>query len=105
MHFGSSNILESISTPETSGKKFAIGIFKNHQGGFMILDFFQQTETQKLTTQLSQYGLNPSEWTLHQEDSGLYAIQSKQDQNFTFAGKTKKQGSAIKWEKIELLSI
>ena len=71
----------------------------------MILDLFQQTETQKLATQLSQYGLNPNEWILRQEDRGIYAIQSKRDQNFTFAGKTKKQGSAIQWEEIELLSI
>lgn len=71
----------------------------------MILDLFRQIETQALAQQLSKYGLNPSEWVLRPTANNAYAIQSKDDQNFAFAGKTKKQGHSVKWEKIELISI
>jgi hypothetical protein len=71
----------------------------------MILDLFEQTETQKLTNALSGYGLNPSEWLLNQQGNGSYAIQSKTDKNFIFKGQIKNRGSKVTWEKIDLISL
>lgn len=71
----------------------------------MILDFLQQTETQKLTSELSGYGLDPREWILSFRNEGHYFIQSKSDENFVFEGKTKQQGRKVTWEKIDLVSL
>jgi hypothetical protein len=71
----------------------------------MILDLFQQTETQKLVGQLSGYGLDPKDWVLRLQNDGNYFIQSKGDKDFVFEGKTKGQGHQVTWEKIDLISL
>lgn len=58
-----------------------------------------------LQQELKSFGLNPSDWKILKEQAQTYRVQSKEDRSFIFKGKVKKQGSLLKWDKLELISL
>lgn len=58
-----------------------------------------------LQGQLTQFGLNPSDWSLVRQAKNRYYIQAKEDKNFTFAGLTKIKNGKLSWQKLELISL
>lgn len=53
---------------------------------------------------LKDFGLNPTEWVVLQEEPQTYKVRSKTDKNFMFQGKACRRGKKLKWEKLELIS-
>ena len=65
----------------------------------------QAFQTRNLSHDLRNFGLNPQDWKILKERSATYKIQSKRDQDFVFAGRAKRKGARLAWEKIELISV
>lgn len=58
-----------------------------------------------LKHQLSQFGLNPGDWSLVKQAGNRYQIKAVHDQSFTFQGTTKIKKGKIGWQKLELVSL
>lgn len=64
-------------------------------------------ELKKLTTDLSQFGLCPTDWNLEPVDEEQMLIRNKNSADFFFVGQTKKQKKSkiSEWQFITLASI
>lgn len=58
-----------------------------------------------LQGQLTQFGLNPNDWSLVRQAKNRYHIQAKTDKNFAFAGLTQIKKGKLAWQKLELISL
>lgn len=59
----------------------------------------------KLTNELKNFGLDPRDWTLIKQRTGLYRIANKKDESFTLKGQTKLTEQKLTWDFIHLSSI
>ncbi|MEZ0392793.1 MAG: hypothetical protein ACAH59_11305 [Pseudobdellovibrionaceae bacterium] len=66
---------------------------------------FTFDQVASLNQDLKAFGLNPSDWNVLREKSSIYRIESKEDRRFIFKGKAQRRGSALRWERLELVSI
>lgn len=70
--------------------------------------FFQSTENSslnELSSQLSEFGLCPTEWALTQDSNLQIKIQNKYHDSFYFMGSIKKQNGKKSWKNIQLISL
>ncbi len=58
-----------------------------------------------LQTDLTRFGLNPHEWSIHQIQHHSYLLQHKSDKHFTLQGRTQKQKDKTKWKFLQIFSI
>ena len=58
-----------------------------------------------LNSQLSQFGLQPKEWSLINEQNNQIIIQNKFDDSFCFIGSVQNLDGKQKWENIQLISL
>jgi len=70
-----------------------------------LMNEVANTGHQLLSQELRVYGLNPSDWTLIQEDQKRYRIQSNSDRGFSFLGYAREKAHALCWDHIELFSL
>ena len=56
----------------------------------------------RLIDNLQYFGLDPRDWTLIQEKSNIYSVNSKSDPAYSFRGKAKYQNANIDWEYLQL---
>ena len=61
--------------------------------------------TQILKSQLSQFGLNPNDWSIVKQKENRYQITARNDKSFSFTGITKQKLGKKVWQKIELISL
>lgn len=59
----------------------------------------------ELTHQLSEFGLQPKEWTLTKESHQQIKIQNKNCNSFYFVGSTKNLNGKRQWKNIQLASL
>lgn len=59
----------------------------------------------RLRSELKNFGLNPSEWTLHKLTKKKFKITHVADNNFYFVGDTKTKGPSREWKTVQLISI
>lgn len=69
-----------------------------------MINFFDN-RTLKLQADLVNFGLNPSEWSLHRIQSLSYLIKNNSDDNFTFYGELEYRKQKPKWKLIKIYSI
>ena len=69
-----------------------------------ILDSNQQTQ-RNLLRDLAGFGLNPQDWSLKPASRHCWLILSKLDPDFTFQGQTRKKGTQISWDQLQLMSL
>lgn len=55
--------------------------------------------------QLSQFGLNPTDWSLVRQAKNRYQIKAIHDRNFSFHGVTQVKKGKVRWQKLELISL
>lgn len=65
----------------------------------------QQNTLLKLQTDLSKFGLNPSEWTLKKIQSVHYLIINKIDESFALYGKLSIKKNTPTWKSIDLVTL
>ncbi|WP_413575549.1 hypothetical protein ACLVWU_14505 [Bdellovibrio sp. HCB290] len=65
----------------------------------------QQNNLLKLQTELSQFGLNPTEWTLEKIQSLTYLIKNKFDDSFALCGKLEFKNKTPAWKSIDLVAL
>ena len=58
-----------------------------------------------LNSQLSQFGLQPTEWSLLNEQNDQIIIQNKFDDSFYFIGSVQNLDGKQKWKNIQLVSL
>lgn len=58
-----------------------------------------------LTTQLSCFGLNPSEWSIERLNGISYLVQNKADRTFYFYGQLEYKKKKPTWKSLDLISI
>jgi hypothetical protein len=58
-----------------------------------------------LTTQLSYFGLNPSEWSIERLNALKYLVQNKADRSFSFFGQLEYRKKKPTWKSLDLISI
>ncbi len=59
----------------------------------------------ELSRQLSQFGLQPKEWSLVSEQNNQIRIQNKLDDSFCFLGSVQNLNGKHQWKNIQLSSI
>jgi hypothetical protein len=59
----------------------------------------------QLKTNLSQFGLNPLDWTLELCSKNKFKIINLNDENILFLGEFYAERQKIKWKQISLLSL
>ena len=75
------------------------------------MNFFQTTtaavqlELKALSLGLSEFGLQPFDWTLIKNASGTIKIQHKSEPSFYFIGRTTTLKGQKKWNSIQLASL
>ncbi len=65
----------------------------------------QQNVLLKLQTDLSKFGLNPTEWTLEKVQNVTYLIRNKLDESFALYGKLELKKNAPTWKSIDLVAL
>lgn len=58
-----------------------------------------------LKQQLTDFGLHPSDWSLHTSKQKKIRIQNKMENSFYFIGDLEKKNGQIKWKSIHLASL
>lgn len=72
------------------------------------MNLFQSTATENmndLTSQLSQFGLQPADWSLVSEQNNQIRIQNKFDASFYFLGSVQNLNGKRQWKNIQLISL
>lgn len=59
----------------------------------------------KLQTDLTNFGLNPTEWTIQKIRSTLFRVQNNSDQSFSFVGQLEYHNRRPRWKKLILISL
>lgn len=54
---------------------------------------------------LTQFGLNPAEWTLHKVSALKFVLQNKMDKNFLMRGNLEYKNKKAQWRSMELVSL
>ncbi|WP_413585087.1 hypothetical protein [Bdellovibrio sp. HCB274] len=65
----------------------------------------QQNNLLKLQTELSHFGLNPTEWTLEKVQTWSYVIRNKIDKSFALYGKLQSNRKTPTWKSIDLVAL
>ncbi|WP_413582379.1 hypothetical protein [Bdellovibrio sp. HCB288] len=65
----------------------------------------QQNNLLKLQTDLSQFGLNPTEWTLEKVQALTYLIRNKLDKSFALSGTLQFKNRTPAWKSIALVAL
>jgi hypothetical protein len=59
----------------------------------------------KLHSELSKFGLNPSEWTLEYVESLRYLIRHNLDESFALYGRLEFKNQKPTWKSIDLMTL
>ncbi len=65
----------------------------------------QQNTLLKLQTDLSKFGLNPTEWTIEKVQAVSYLIRNKIDKSFALYGKLELKKNSPTWKSIDLVAL
>jgi hypothetical protein len=65
----------------------------------------ETTLIEKLQQDLTNFGLNPAEWSLKSLNKSYFRILHKTDSGFSFLGHLDRKEAKPRWKKLELFSI
>ncbi len=65
----------------------------------------QQITLLSLQAELKNFGLNPSDWTLHRVNALRFVLQNNLDANFLMRGRLEYKKQKAQWKSLELLSL
>jgi hypothetical protein len=66
---------------------------------------YQENKLLKLQTDLSKFGLNPTEWTIEKVQAVSYLIRNKIDKSFALYGKLELKKNSPTWKSIDLVAL